>query len=303
MSNKIFLLLIFSLFFILCGANRPILQDPAALKNSLLWEITGNDLQVASYLYGTIHLICQEDLELPETVLNALQKTEILALELDMSDPNFSMEFQKGMVMQDGSNLRKLLSREDYQLLTKFFNDSLDIDLQQVEVVKPFYMNSMLYPRIIGCQPQPYELELVRFSALNSIPITGLGTIHQQKDLFSNFSYKKQALMLVEAIKNLKRTQRMYQKLLSYYKKQDVEGAHEWIKSNTSGLQDFEESFLKENNNEWIPKIEELLAEKSAFIAVGAGHLGGENGLIKLLKDRGYTVTPVSYSERFQLPE
>lgn len=274
-------------------------QEPEETSNSLLWEISGNDLLTSSFLYGTIHLICKEDLILSEPVLKSLIKSEQLALEINMSDPEFSVEFQKAMIMQEGSNLRKLLSKEDYDLVFNFFQDSLGINLQEVSVVKPFFMNSMLYNKILGCQPQPYEYELVKLAVKNAKPVTGIETIQQQLDLFSNIPYKKQAQMLVESIRNFDQTKEMYKELLSLYKKQDIEGAYNYIKSSTSGLEDFEEMLIIERNQNWIPIMEKMATEKATFFAVGAGHLGGEKGLIKLLQEKGFTITPIRYKEAF----
>lgn len=274
-------------------------QEPEETSNSLLWEISGKDLLTSSFLYGTIHLICKEDLILSEPVLKSLIKSEQLALEINMSDPEFSVEFQKAMIMQEGSNLRKLLSKEDYDLVFNFFQDSLGINLQEVSVVKPFFMNSMLYNKILGCQPQPYEYELVKLAVKNAKPVTGIETIQQQLDLFSNIPYKKQAQMLVESIRNFDQTKEMYKELLSLYKKQDIEGAYNYIKSSTSGLEDFEEMLIIERNQNWIPIMEKMATEKATFFAVGAGHLGGEKGLIKLLQEKGFTITPIRYKEAF----
>jgi uncharacterized protein YbaP (TraB family) len=275
-------------------------QESKNLSNSLLWELSGNGLFTTSYLYGTIHLICDKDLIIPEPVKNALIKSEQLALELDMTDPDFLKEFQKAMVMQEGTNLKKLLNKEDYKLVTNFFKDSLNISLQEVGVVKPFFMNSMMYGKILGCQPQPYELALVNLAVRSTKPVKGLETLQQQLDLFSKISYKKQAEMLVESIKNFNETKLMYQELLALYKQQDIEGAYQLVKNTTTGLEDFEDMLLSERNINWIPVIEGLSKDKSTFFAVGAGHLGGESGLIKLLQQKGYTLKPIHYIESFE---
>ncbi|MDQ3395149.1 MAG: TraB/GumN family protein [Bacteroidota bacterium] len=285
---------------ILLGPFQMPAQDLKLSGKSLLWEISGNGLLAPSYLYGTIHLICEANLQVPETVQQALIKSEQLALELDMADPDFLKEFQKAMLMQEGTNLRKLLSKDDYQLVTNFFKDSLDINLKEVGVIKPLYMNSMMYSKILGCQPQPYEMALVSIALRDAKPVKGLETIQQQLDLFGIIPYNKQAQMLVESIRNFNETKMMYQELLNLYKQQDIEGAYKLVSKNTTGLEDFEEALLKGRNKNWIPVMEAFSKEKSTFYAVGAGHLGGETGLIKLLRQKGYTLKPILYIENFE---
>lgn len=278
-------------------------QEQKPLQSSLLWEVSGNGLVTSSYLYGTIHLICENDIKIAEAVQKVLLMSEQLVLELDMTDPDFLKQYQKAMVMDEGSNLRKLLSKEDYNIVTKFFKDSLDINLQEVGVVKPYYITNMMYSKILGCQPKPYELELVSMAIRDSKPVKGLETIQQQLDVFNKVPYKKQAEMLVESIKDFKKTKLMYQELLNLYKQQDIGGAYQLVKNTKTGLEDFEELLLIERNKNWIPVIEGMTKEKGTFFAIGAAHLAGEAGLINLLKQKGFEVRPIHYIESFETPQ
>ena len=56
---------------------------------------------------------------------------------------------------------------------------------------------------------------------------------------------------------------------------------------------EFHARLLDDRNIAWIPKLETAFKEKPTFVAVGAGHLGGTNGVIKLLRAKGYQVSPV----------
>jgi hypothetical protein len=65
------------------------------------------------------------------------------------------------------------------------------------------------------------------------------------------------------------------------------------LHENGGVLHSEEKIFIDDRNKKWIPQIRESLASKRTFIAVGAGHLGGPNGLIRLLEKEGYTLSPV----------
>lgn len=301
--HKILNLFLSGVFILLFGSFQFPFQDPKPVNSSLLWEISGNGLLTSSYLYGTIHLICENDLKIADPVQKALLMSEQLVLELDMTDPDFLKEYQKAMIMQEGSNLRKLLSPDDYLVITKFFKDSLDINLQEVGVIKPFYITNMMYSKILGCQPKPYELELINMAVRDSKPVKGLETIQQQLDVLNQVPYKKQAEMLVESIKNFQNTKLMYQELLNFYKQQDIGGAYQLVKNTKNGLEDFEEKLLIERNKNWMPVIETMAREKGTFFAVGAGHLAGESGLINLLRQKGFEIRPIKYIESFETPQ
>jgi uncharacterized protein len=77
------------------------------------------------------------------------------------------------------------------------------------------------------------------------------------------------------------------------YKKRDLEILLKSIDAEKGMMADFENEMLYKRNLAWIPEIKKLITEKSTFIAVGAGHLGGENGVLQLLKNEGYTINVI----------
>jgi uncharacterized protein YbaP (TraB family) len=77
------------------------------------------------------------------------------------------------------------------------------------------------------------------------------------------------------------------------YVREDVNGLYKAIQESHFSGEGFQKKLLEDRNKAWIPRIDILCREKSSFIAVGAGHLGGPEGLIALLKKQGYQVTPV----------
>ncbi|MDZ7777679.1 MAG: TraB/GumN family protein [Bacteroidales bacterium] len=99
-------------------------------KESLLWEISGNGLDKPSYLFGTIHLLCPEDLVLDDKITTALNNSEQLVLELDLSDRNVLREVQQKMMYQDGTTAKDYLSPEEYGIVKQFFSDSLQMPFE-----------------------------------------------------------------------------------------------------------------------------------------------------------------------------
>ena len=82
--------------------------------------------------------------------------------------------------------------------------------------------------------------------------------------------------------------------MIEAYKNNDLKKLYQAILKNKE-FKDYKELLLDKRNENWIPKIEEIIKEQSAFIAVGAGHLPSKHGVIDLLKAKGYEVTPVLY--------
>src|SRR5690554_6802335 len=79
-------------------------------NNSLLWEVSGNGLTVSSYLFGTFHMMCEEDFEIKSKTKDALEKAKTLFLELNYSDPSEIQSMQK--MMQSDKKLSEQLSKE-----------------------------------------------------------------------------------------------------------------------------------------------------------------------------------------------
>jgi uncharacterized protein YbaP (TraB family) len=77
------------------------------------------------------------------------------------------------------------------------------------------------------------------------------------------------------------------------YKNQDLKKLEEMMVSLDAGMSGFTDILLYHRNLKWVEKLNELLPKKSLLIAVGAGHLPGEKGVIQLLRKQGYKVTPV----------
>ncbi len=88
------------------------------LEKSLLWKISGNGLKQDSYLFGTIHITC--DANLDANTIKALGATEQLYLELDMDDKSMQMQMMKHMMMKDGAKLSTLLNADDFKIVDEF---------------------------------------------------------------------------------------------------------------------------------------------------------------------------------------
>ena len=121
--------------------------------------------------------------------------------------------------------------------------------------------------------------------------ILGLETVGDQFSALDKMGMKKQAdMMLVKMVENWNEGKGKVQAMIKDYKSQDIDMLLEDItKSKTSDIE-FERDLLETRNSNWIPKISKIVAEKPTFFAVGAGHLGGEKGVIALLKKAGFTV-------------
>lgn len=263
------------------------------LDKSLLWKISGKGIEKPSYIFGTIHAKC--DVSLSPKVMNALNKTDQLYLELDMDNPNMQAEMISDMMMKDGMSMDKLASKEDYEIVDAFLKEQLGYSLQQINTLKPFFVNAMFYPKILDCKSLSLEAELMKISQQQNKEVLGLETVKEQMEVFDAISYQEQIDQLIKSVKDkLANDKKDYFEGLKMYEKEDLYGLMEvFEKSQNTMMSKYNDVFLVDRNNKWIPKIEKEILQKPTFFGVGAAHLPGKDGIIMLLRKNGYTVEAV----------
>ncbi len=263
------------------------------LEKSLLWEISGNGLNKPSYLFGTIHMTC--DATLDKDILDAMDNTSLLVLELDMDDPNLQMKMLKGIYMKDGKTIKDLVSEDDYTMLSTFIKDQLGMPLDMIGNMKPFLLTAMFYPKLLNCPIQSIESELMKIAHDQKEEILGLETVEEQMKVFDEIPYEDQVIDLLRTAKdNLAYDRETFKTLIEIYNNEDIQAMDEMMKTDknlTSSKHG--DKMLDKRNKNWISKITEFSSEQPTFYGVGAAHLAGKNGVINLLRKAGYSVKAV----------
>ena len=263
------------------------------LEKSLLWKISGNGIKEASYLYGTIHITCNATL--PQKAINALEATNQLYLELDMDDPSLQQSMMQGMMMKDGKTMASLVSAEDFKIVDAFLVKQLGFSAQMLNTFKPFMISAMLYPKMIDCEMQSIEQKLMDVTKEQKEEVFGLESVAEQMKVFDAIPYDIQMKELVKTAKtDLEKDKKEMELFMEIYKSEDINAMYKATQESENEITSkFEEILLSNRNKNWIPIIEKVAKEKATFFGVGAGHLGGEMGVIQLLQKKGYKVEAI----------
>lgn len=279
----------------------------APLDKTLLWKLSGKGIKT-SYIYGTIHLIEEKDFFLHAATNKAFDKTKQLVMEMDMSNQMaMAMEMMALSPMKNNQTLKELLNEEDYLLVKNYFEKEATsfeikaLPFKMVETWKPMIAQTLLYQEMIKGKTKSYEMEFLEMAKNKKMALGGLETVADQMNVFDMISYKDQADALVETIQKLKDSKANptqediseLGKLAELYKAQDIEKMIEDTKDDLNKSQNMEEELLLKRNRNWIPLIGKMAKQKSTFFAVGAAHLGGKEGIIRLLRAEGYKVEPI----------
>jgi uncharacterized protein YbaP (TraB family) len=263
------------------------------LEKSLLWKISGNGLKETSYLFGTIHMICKDKFYMDEKIENALASSKVLAMELNMADPNLMAEMQKLSVNPGFANIKGEFTPEQASAVDKFLTESYGAGLDQLGVLKPMVLSSMVLIKMLPCTEQSsYEMFFTEKAKSQDKPVKGLETVAFQMGVFDQIPQKLQIDELGKMVVNQEGMEE-FEKLVEAYLDQDIDKLFDLISENEM-FQEYGDLLLENRNKNWIPKIEEMVKEQATFIAVGSGHLGSETGVINLLRKAGYTVEAVN---------
>jgi uncharacterized protein YbaP (TraB family) len=261
-------------------------------ETSLLWEISGNGLQKPSYLFGTIHMICKEDFFMPEVVKQKFEASQHVFLEMDMDDPKMQGKMMKLAMLPAGENLKKLFGA-DYPMVDSFFKAKAGMSLAVFNQFKPMMVMSLLYLKMLPCaQTESYETTFMSLAKQQQKDIKGLETIEDQMQVFDNIPDSVEAANILKMIKEYDAQVKQFADMVTVYKQQNINKLYASV-SSSPDLMQAEDDLLRKRNSNWIPVMEQTMKEGQSFFAVGAAHLGGDIGVIALLRKAGYKVRAV----------
>jgi uncharacterized protein YbaP (TraB family) len=293
---------LFLTFFVLNGCAQKTKAKPGssgpASENTLLWRISGNGLEKPSYLFGTIHMLCKDDAGLSDSLKNIIRNSDEVYLEIDLDNMLEMLTVMNKMKMKGDTTLQDLLSKDDYEKVKNYFEEARTmLPFSMLETYKPILAASLLEQNSLPCDNNTaMEQEIMTEAKKYGKKIKGLETMGYQAEVLDAIPYKEQAQQLVTYIdnaKNGKNDNKEMSEMMQAYREQDLKKLENLMMKEEAGVSAYAEILLFKRNHNWIGKLKEILPGHSLLVAVGAGHLPGEKGVISLLRKAGFTVSPV----------
>jgi uncharacterized protein YbaP (TraB family) len=274
-------------------------QNPNPKTNkpnySLLWKIERSDLAKPSYLFGTMHLKDKRVFEFSDSVLVKLLSSDLLALELDFDTLNAQL-------------IKNMFEKAEKRIFqTELFSDE---ELKEVEkktskfglARKMFKNKSFRQIRDVLDRMSPDEKEtmpvfldayLYNFASNHQIRTIGLERVEEQLSLKDSILDEETKANLKDLIDSLPKFLSLKAELVELYRSGDIQEIYRmYRKLNLS----YEDILLDKRNVVMVDRLEGLLTKQSVFTAVGCAHLSGPNGIIELLRAKGYTLTKINAS-------
>lgn len=278
--------------FVVCVA----LQSGVAQKSgeSLLWRVSGNGLANPSYLFGTFHLMGSEYIDSLSVVKAKFDSATTLIGELIL-DNSLAPKMMMAATMKD-TVLQDILTEETYTQTSEWLKELGGMDLTMFNRFNPSMVQmlivTLVQQKLNGKAIVPMDLHFQNL-ARESKQLVGLETFEEQTAvLFGSSSYVHQAKQLAEFVSKRDSSVTMLVSMNRMYRAQQLDALME-IFSESSYSNTEKDALLDNRNRNWMQKLPALFEAGSCFVAVGALHLPGQNGLVSLLRKAGYTVTPL----------
>jgi uncharacterized protein YbaP (TraB family) len=286
-----------------------IMAQAAATENSgpLLWKIVRAG-RPTSYLFGTVHLTDERVTKLSPAVEQALSQSKTVALEVsDISEKATATVIAQSaplVMFTDGRRLDGLLSGTEYDTVKRIISRSgMPSDL--AALFKPWIVTMIM--SVSDCErtsiqqgARVLDMKIAEVGKARGLQVVGLETIPEQLQALAAVPEPQQLDMLRASLKFADRTNDMMETLVQLYLERKISAALPFqiaiakqVGIGNEAFAGFQEKLLTERNIKMRTTAEPLLEQGGVFIAIGALHLPGKQGLVALLRQAGYTVTPI----------
>jgi uncharacterized protein YbaP (TraB family) len=283
------------------GFSKTFAQKNEMNGPGILYKITGNNINEPSYLFGTYHLLKSNYLQQYPAVGKAFEAAQGVVVELEIDSAG--MEKAATMGRLENTVLTSLLDKPFADSLNEVLEKNLGAPLQALNNFTPANVMVTL-ALVINMQDNdsllrsyngdPMDMSFVKNGRKRGKTVSTLETMEQQMNLlFNMYTIAEQTQQLKDFVRNLERGRKNGNDLVKAYLAHDLATMEELYKTSLA-ISGQEDRMVKDRNAEWMKMLPLLMKEQSQFIAVGALHLAGNDGLIALLKQQGYTVTPVA---------
>jgi uncharacterized protein YbaP (TraB family) len=286
-----------------------IMAEAAATKNAgaILWKIE-KDGRPASFLFGTVHLTDERVTNLSPAVKSALNAAKVVALEVsDLSETATASVIAQAaplVMFTDGRRLDSLLSNDDYDVVKSIIARS-GMPVEMAALFKPWIVTMIL--SVSECErhkvqngARVLDMKIAEMGKARGLDVVGLETIPAQLESLAAVPEQQQLDMLRSSLRFADRTDDMMETLVQLYLSRKISAAmpFQLALARQAGVSDqafagFQQKLIVERNEKMLAVAEPLLDKGGVFVAIGALHLPGEKGLVALLRQSGYTVSPI----------
>jgi hypothetical protein len=272
----------------------------SAQYNSLLWKISGNGLQKPSYLFGTMHTADARIVALGDKLAGKyFDECPTFAMELDPGDKELNVGMLSKLMMGKGYSLAKMIPDKEYRFLDSIASQEMGYPMYLFDNVAPIVVMTILESMSMGLSDSSIEgntqvLDVYFYNKAKAArkKVIGIETVEEQLDALRSLNYEDQAQLLTQEIDSFNTNKNEGKMVLQYYLDQNLDSLAA-SDDDAKKPEKFYKALVTDRNTRMATRIAEFIKKKPAFIAIGALHLPGDQGVIAQLREKGFTVEPV----------
>lgn len=274
-----------------------------ALSNAqVLYKISSNSTSAPSYILATNKLVDMTFIDTIPNVFKCFSECNKVITEFTMQDYEAIATLRQAALLPDSVQLRNFYSSEQYKAIDQALTITLSMGLDKLGRMKPSYLTEMYRNELLKQwlnydEERSMETFFESIALHNNTPIYGLDNIGETMYMiFDREPFHWQCEELYKIIEYPEREIRLERTLCEMYRYGRLTDMIYTFKGpdNTSTLSYSDYQVYAKRNKEWVKRLRKHLAEGKAFITLNALYLGGEEGLLALLKAEGYRVKAVN---------
>ena len=293
-------LLAFIIFIVGVAGAQTVLAEAMPFSDGVLWRVERAD-GAASYVFGTLHSTDERVTALPQPVSDAFAASRTLAVECILDNPAI-FKISRAMLLPGGKRLDASMSAPQVARL-KDVSAHYHMPFNMVTRFKPW--GAMILFSVPPSEHlraasglKPLDERLRADAEAAGKTVFGLETVDEQIDTLDGMGPADQMLMLDSTLQDAGQIEHVYASLRDAYLARDLVAVYGLLNDEKTGdatgaVSRFERRLIIDRNRRMVARMDKLLRQGKAFVAVGALHLPGAHGILQLLSDEGYQVTRV----------
>lgn len=258
-------------------------------RNSTIWRISTPGAKDI-YLAGTMHLRSNYAFGRKEKFLELINVADEVITETSMEDLA-SAEMQSKLLIPEEKHLRDFISKAQYTRYRAHLQKVLSVNLDELGYYHPMVIQNII-TQILLKEDQMEALDHFIHSTakrLNKV-CSGLETLEEQQEIFDQFNFDQQIIMLKRVLRNISKFRQQQLRLAGLYLEEKIHKLYQIAKNSTGS---YKQLLIYARNERMTERILKLNPELTYFIGVGAAHLPGEKGILHLLNENGKIINPL----------
>ncbi|GEM_PF-897152 len=258
-------------------------------RHTFLWKIEGAGEAAPSFVLGTMHLPGLSLLPCAARVRQLIEQCEVLACELDLSAALPVQPLWPGIVQW---SLRAAMPAAHYEKLRRMLYKAFGVDVRQFDHVPPLWLMALLSRVALDLSGRSLDEELWQLAQDQGKMVIGLEQLETQWAILRQIPLKQQLRELKRIARHPAGFRRRLRKRRALYLAGEIQLLYRLVRKEAGRSR---HALIDEYNKRMAACAWPLMQGKSVLIAVGAAHLPGHNGLLRLFKQRGAHVVPLPW--------